>query len=145
MDDQGARDKADAILEAWNGRDYDQIASHLTPDVTLVDHSRARTSTGAAGYVDRFRRLLDAFPDMRGETVSVLVEGSLLVQETSWQGRHTAPLVLPGYDNVAPTNEVMTKHFVTYLEFDDGGQVKAMRMYGDPAEVPLSAQPVGVG
>lgn len=145
MDDQSAREKADAILEAWNQRDYDGVASHLTSDVTLVDHTRARTSEGPDGYVARFRRLLDAFPDMRCESVSVLVEGRLLVQETSWHGRHTVPLDIPGYDNVAPTNEVMTKHFVTYMEFDDKGKVRAMRTYGDPAEVPLSALPVGVG
>jgi ketosteroid isomerase-like protein len=145
MDKKGARDLANAMLEAWNRRDYEEIASHLNPDVLLVDHSRGRTSTGPDGYVNRFRRLLDAFPDMQGENVSVLVEGNLLVQETTWRGRHTASLVLSGYDNVAPTNEMMTKHFVTYMEFDDDGRLKVIRTYGDPAEVPLSAQPVGVG
>ncbi len=145
MDNQSARDLANVILAAWNRRDYGEIASHLSPDVVLVDHSRGRTSTGPDGYVDRFRRLLDAFPDMQGETVSVLVEGNLLVQETTWRGRHTAHLVLSGYDNVAPTNEMMTRHFVTYMEFDDEGRLKGIRTYGDPAEVPLSAQPVGVG
>lgn len=145
MDDQSAREQANEILDAWNRRDYEGVASHLTSEVLLVDHTRARTSTGPEGYVARFRRLLDASPDMRCESVSVVVEGDLLVQETSWRGRHTAPLVLAGYDNVAPTNEVMTKHFVTYMEFDDDGKVKALRTYGDPAEVPLSVHPVGVG
>jgi hypothetical protein len=145
MDNQDARDRADALLAAWNRRDYGEVANHLTQGFELVDHSRHRTSTGPGGYVDRFRRLLDAFPDMRGETTSVLVEGNLLVQETTWRGRHTVPLKLPGYDHVAPTNELMTMHLVTYMEFDDGGQVKGVRMYGDLGEVPLSAHPVGVG
>lgn len=86
---------------------------------------------------------------MQGETTSVLVERNLLVQETSSRGRHTAghtaPLKIPGYDNVAPTNEPMTMHLVTYLEFDDGGQVKGLRTCGEPGEVPLSGRPVGVG
>jgi hypothetical protein len=145
MDSQSARDQADAILEAWNRRDYDEVVKHLTPDVVLVDHSRGRTSTGPDGYVNRFRRVLDAFPDMRGENVSVLVEGSLLVQETSWRGRHTVPLKLPGYESVAPTNEVMNMHLVTYMEFDEGGKAKVLRTYGDPGEVPISAHSVGVG
>jgi hypothetical protein len=89
--------------------------------------------------------LLDAFPDMRGESVSVLAEGNLLVQETLWHGRHTAPLVLSGYDNVAPTKELMTMHLVTYMELDDDGHAKVLRTYGLPGEVPLAAQPVGVG
>ena len=75
----------------------------------------------------------------------MLVEGNLLVHETTWRGRHTVPLTLPGYDRVAPTNELMTMHLVTYMEFDDGDQVKGVRVYGDLGEVPLSAHPVGVG
>ena len=145
MDNQSARDRADALLTAWNRRDYGEVASHLSPDVVLVDHTRHRTSTGSNGYIERFKRLLDACPDMQGETTSVLVEGNLLVQETIWRGRHTAPLKIPGYDNVAPTNEPMTMHLVTYMEFGDGGQVKGLRTYGDPGEVPLSGHPVGVG
>ena len=145
MDSQSARDRADAMLAAWNRRDYDEVATHVTPDVVLVDHSRGRTSTGPVGYVNRFRRVLDAFPDMRAESVSVLVEGSLLVQETSWRGRHTVPLKLPGYESVAPTNEVMNMHLVTYMEFDEGGKAKVLRTYGDPGEVPISAHSVGVG
>jgi predicted ester cyclase len=145
MDRQSAHDRADAILGAWNRRDYDEIASHVTPDVVLVDHTRGRTSTGPGGYVDRFRRLLDAFPNMQGESVSVLAEGNLLVQETIWHGRHTAPLVVSGYDNVAPTNELVNMHLVTYMEFGNDGRAKVLRTYGLPGEVPLAAHPVGVG
>jgi hypothetical protein len=145
MDSKSARDRADAMLAAWNRRDYDAVAGQLTPDVELVDHTRGRISTGPAGYVNRFRRVLDACPDMRGESVSVLAEGGLLVQETTWRGRHTAPLEIPGYQNVAPTNEMMTMHLVTFMEFDEEGQAKTLRTYGDAGEVPLSAHPVGVG
>jgi predicted ester cyclase len=145
MDPQSARDRADALLAAWNRRDHGEVASHLSSDVVLVDHTHHRTSTGPAAYIERFRRLLDACPDMQGEATSVLVEGNLLVQETTWRGRHTAPLKIPGYENVVPTNEPMTMHLVTYMEFDDGGQVKGLRTYGEPAEVPLAGRPVGVG
>jgi ketosteroid isomerase-like protein len=145
MDNQSARDRANALLTAWNRRDYGEVASHLSPDVVLVDHTRHRTSTGSNRYIERFKRLLDACPDMQGESTSVLVEGNLLVQETTWRGRHTAPLKIPGYENVVPTNEPVTMHLVTFMEFDDGGQVKGLRTYGEPAEVPLAGRPVGVG
>ena len=97
MDNQSARDRADALLRAWNGRDYGEVASQLNPDVVVVDHTRHRTSTGPDRYVDRYRRLLEAFPGMRGETTSMLAEGNLLVHETTWHGRHTAqwPCVKP--------------------------------------------------
>ena len=145
MENKSARDRADAMLDAWNQHDYDQVASHLTTDLVFVDHTRGRTSTGPDGYVNRFRHVLDAFPNMQGETVSAFVEGSLLVHETTWRGQHTAPLELPGYDHVPPTKEWMTMHVVTYMEFDDGGQIRAIRTYGDSGEVPISALPVGVG
>ena len=90
MDNQSARDRADALLTAWNRRDYGEVASHLSPDVVLVDHTRHRTSTGSNGYIERFKRLLDACPDMQGETTSVLVEGNLLVQE-KYRGAGTQP------------------------------------------------------
>ena len=35
-------------------------------------------------------------------------------------------------------------HLVTYMEFDDGGQIKAIRVYSDLRDVP-SAHAVGVG
>jgi hypothetical protein len=38
----------------------------------------------------------------------------------------------------------MTMHLVTYMEFDDGGQIKGVRVYGDLRDVP-SAHVVGVG
>jgi hypothetical protein len=145
MDSQGARDRAGTMLAAWNRRDYGEVAKQVTSDVVLVDHTRGRTSIGSDRFVDRFRRVLDAFPDMQGETVSVLVEGNLVVQETIWQGRHTAPLLVHGYEDLPPTNELKTMHLVTYVEFDDEGQAKALRIYGDPGEVPLSANPAGVG
>lgn len=145
MDSQSTRERADALLAAWNRRDYDEVSSHLTPDVVLSDHTRHWASTGSGGYVDHFRYLLDAFPDMRGETNSVLVDGNLLVQETTWRGRHTAPLTIPGHDKVAPTNESMTMHLVTYMEFDDEGKIGGIRTYGDLVEVPLAAHTAGVG
>ena len=144
MDNQDARDRADALLAAWNRRDYGEVASHLTQGFELVDHSRHRTSTGPGGYVDRYRRLLDA-----SQTCGVRP------LRCSWRetcssmrppgGPAHSPAQATRYDHVAPTNELMTMHLVTYMEFDDGGQVKGVRMYGDLGDVPLSARPVGVG
>jgi hypothetical protein len=89
--------------------------------------------------------MLDAFPDMQGEAVSVLEDGNLVVQETLWRGRHTAPLKLAGYHDMPPTGESMTIHLVTFMEFDDDGHAKVLRTYGDAGVIPLAAQPVGVG
>ena len=146
MDNQSARDRADALLAAWNRRDYAEVASHLTPDVVLVDHTRHRTSTGP----DADMSIASGACSTPSRTCGVRPSRCSWRETSSYrrppggagtQSRST----LPGYDNVAPTNELMTMHLVTYMEFDDGGQVKGVRTYGDPGEVPLSAHPVGVG
>ncbi len=138
-------EQAEAILAAWNSRDYGEITKHLAPDVVLEDHTRGRIAEGPHGYVDRFRPVLDAFPDMHGETISMVTQGNLVVHETRWRGKHTVALPLPGGGSVPPTNEVMTMHLVTYLNFDDGGQAKSVRTYGNPNESFSSSRTVGVG
>ena len=80
------------MLAAWNRRDYDAIVENLSPGVVLVDHIRGRTTEGPANYVARFRPILEAYPDMQGETVSMVVEGNNIAHETVWRGRHTEPL-----------------------------------------------------
>ncbi|MEP6463771.1 MAG: nuclear transport factor 2 family protein [Frankiaceae bacterium] len=137
--------QAEAILAAWNSRDYGEIRKHLAPDVVLEDHTRGRIAEGPHGYVDRFQPVLDAFPDMRGETVSLVAQGNVVVHETKWRGRHTVALALPGGGSVPPTNEATTMHLVTYLEFDDGGKAKSVRTYGNPNESFSSSRTVGVG
>lgn len=145
MDLRSARERADAILAAWNARDYGSISAALTPDVVLVDHTRGRSAEGADAYVQRFRRVLEACPDMKGEVVSVLADGNTVVQETRWRGQHTVALELPGGGSIPPTNQTNTMHLVTYMDFDDSGKVAALRTYGNPRELTSSAQTVGVG
>lgn len=145
MDIRSARERADAILAAWNSRDYDKITGYLDTDVVLVDHTRGRTSEGPASYVDRFRRVLEACPDMKGQTVSAVADGNLLVQETEREGHHTVALDLPGGGTIPPTNQATSMHLVTIMEYEDNGRVKALRTYGNPRELVPAAHPVGVG
>ena len=67
MDSEVARRRAEAILDAWNRRDYQAVANNVSPHVVLVDHIRGRKADGPAGYVDRFKPTLDAFENMQGE------------------------------------------------------------------------------
>ena len=70
-------------------------------------------------------------PDHRLELQHLLAAGAEAGVVVTWHGRHTASLKLPGEEPVAPTNELTTMHLVTYMEFDDGGQIKGMRVYSD--------------
>jgi len=145
MDTEVARRRAEGILTAWNRRDYAAVADNVSPHLVLVDHIRGRKAEGPAGYVDRFRPTLDAFEDMQGETVSLIVEGNQVAHETIWRGRHTAPLKLHSGATIDPTNEQVTLHIATHMEVDEAGKPTTIRTYGTRDEIPLIAHATGVG
>lgn len=144
MDSEAARARAEAILAAWNRRDYKAVADSLHPQVVLVDHIRGRRAEGPAGYVDRFKPTLDAFEDMQGETVTLLVEGNRVAHETIWRGRHSAPLKLRT-GTIGPTEEQVTVHLAIHMELDEDGKPTMIRTYGTTAEIPVIAHATGSG
>jgi hypothetical protein len=145
MDSEAARARAEAILAAWNRRDYDAVADNVNPHVVLVDHIRGRKAEGPVGYVDRFKPTLEAFEDMQGETVTLIVEGNQVAHETIWRGRHTAPLKLSSGGTIEPTDEQVIVHIASHMEVDEDGKPTAIRTYGTTAEIPLIAHATGSG
>jgi hypothetical protein len=145
MDSEVARRRAEDILAAWNRRDYDAVADNLSPNLVLMDHIRNRKADGPGGYVDRFAPTLEAFQDMQGETVSLIVEGNRVAHETIWRGRHTAPLKLSSGATIDPTNEQVTVHIATHMEVGEDGKPTTIRTYGTRDEIPLIAHAAGAG
>lgn len=143
MNSEIVRDRERALLAAWNRRDYDAIVENLSPGVVLVDHIRGRKSEGPAGYVARFRPILEAHPDMRGETVSMVVEGNTIVHETVWRGRQTAPLETH-QGTIPATNEPVTLYLSTSMEVDEDGKPTLIRAYGTSV-TPVVAHATGAG
>ena len=132
--DHDLRSRAEALFEAWNRRAYEEVAEFLSPDVVLTDHIRGTTVKGPDGYMDRFKPMMDAFPDMAGEISSLSVNGNVVAQETLWRGTHSAPLVLPSMRVIEPTNQQVTVHIAVFLTFDQTGSVTDIRTYGNPTE-----------
>jgi hypothetical protein len=143
MNSEIMRDRERALLAAWNRRDYDAIVENLSPGVVLVDHIRGRKSEGPAGYVARFRPILEAHPDMRGETVSIVVEGNTIVHESVWRGRQTAPLETH-QGTIPATNEQVTLYLSTSMEVDEHGKPTLIRAYGTSV-TPVVAHATGAG
>lgn len=135
MSSGDARARSEALLAAWNRRDYDEIGACVSTDVVLVDHIRGSMVQGTERYMDRFRPMMDAFPDMVGECTAVLVNGDLVAQETRWHGTHTNPLALPNGRVIEPTHQQVSVNIAIFLEFDDEGKAKMIRIYGNPTEV----------
>ena len=145
MNSEVVRRRAEDILDAWNRRDYDAVANNVSPDVVFVDHIRGRKADGPPGLVERFQPTLEAFEDMRGETVSLTVEGNHVAHETVWRGRHTAPLKLSSGATIDPTNEQVTVHIATHMEVGEDGKPTVIRTYGTRDEIPLIAHATGAG
>ena len=145
MDTEAVRARAEAVLDAWNRRDYQSVADNVSPHVVLVDHIRGRKTEGANQLVDRFKQMLDAYEDMQAETVSVIVEGNQFAHETVWRGQHTAPLKLSTGETIDPTGEKVTVHLAYHAEVDDDGKPTTIRTYGTPSEIPAIAHAVGSG
>lgn len=144
MNSEAVRARAEGILTAWNRRDYKAIADNVSPHVVLMDNTRGRKAEGLDGYVDRFKPTLDAFEDLHGETVSLIVEGNHVAHETVWRGRHTAPLKLSS-GTIEPTGEQVTAYLAIHMEVDEDGKPTTIRMYGNTAEIPVIAHATGAG
>ena len=138
MSSQDLRGRVEGFLVALNRREYGEVARFLSPDVVLVDHIRRTTVNGPDAFSDRFKPMLDAFPDMIGETTFLFVNGGVAAAETVWRGTHTRPLVLPSMHVVEPTNQHVDVYIAAFLEFDQEGGVTAIRTYGNPTETMLS-------
>lgn len=143
MNSEIMRDRGQALLAAWNRRDYDAVVENLSPRVLLVDHIRGRKSEGPASYVARFRPILEACPDMQAETVSMVVEGNNIVHETMWRGRQTAPLET-SQGTIPASNDLVTLYLSTHMEADEDGKLTLIRAYGTSV-TPVVAHAVGAG
>jgi hypothetical protein len=145
MDSEVARRRAESLLAAWNRRDYDAVVDNVSPNVVLVDHIRGRKAEGPAGYVDRYKPTFEAFEDLQGETVSLIVEGNHVAHEVILRGRHTAPLKLSSGAILDPTNEQITMHIATHMDVDETGKPTTIRTYGTRDEIPVIAHAAGSG
>ena len=144
MNSEIVRDRARALLAAWNRRDYDAIVENVSPGLVLVDHIRGRQSEGPDNYVARFRPILEAYPDMQGETVSMVVEGNNIVHETVWHGRQTAPLETH-HGTIPASNEQVTLYLSTNMEVNEDGKPTLIRAYGTSVPRTQVAHAVGAG
>ncbi len=144
MDVEAARARAEAILAAWNQRDYNAVAENVSPNVVLMDHVRGRKAEGPQGYVNRFKPTLDAFEDMQGETVSFSCRG----QPRRPRNHVAGPAQRPPrgeHRNDRPTGEQVSVHLAIHSEVNDDGRPAMIRTYGTTAEMPSIAHASGSG
>ena len=120
---------ANDFMEAFNDSDWERFTALCSPDVTYEERGSNRSAKGVDGILEVAHGWKAAFPDIRGRIWGCAGAGNTAVLEITWTGTNTGPL-----DTGSGTLPATGKS----VEFDDaqvylveGGQVVAMRNYGD--------------
>ncbi len=117
------------LYEAWNERNFDEIAEATPPDGTLTIVGSGETFVGQEGS-RRFNTMwADAFPDGKITVDRVIASGDHVVVEFTGRGTHTGTLVTSMGD-IPATGRAMTLQLCDVLEFKDG-KVATQRNYFD--------------
>ena len=87
---------ADALIAGFNAGDWPQFRAPLAPNVVYEETGTQRRTQNADEYLQLVQGWKQAFPDAKGTIRNVVSSGNTVVQEITWTGTHTGPLLTPG-------------------------------------------------
>ncbi|MCW2735430.1 ester cyclase [Nocardioides sp.] len=122
-------DLARRLHEAWNERNFDEIAEATAPDATITIVGSGDTFEGVEGSRDYNKMWADGFPDGKVTIDRVIESGDLVVVEFTGRGTHTGTLVT-SMGNIPATGRSLTLQLCDVMEFKDG-KVRSQRTYFD--------------
>jgi steroid delta-isomerase-like uncharacterized protein len=122
-------DLARRLHEAWNERNFDEIADATASDATITIVGSGDTFEGVDGSRDYNRMWADGFPDGKVTIDRVIESGDLVVVEFTGRGTHTGTLVTSMGD-IPATGRSMTLQLCDVMEFKDG-KVRSQKTYFD--------------
>ncbi|MDX1934989.1 MAG: ester cyclase [Capsulimonadales bacterium] len=134
------------VAVGLNEKKIDSIMSEIcAPDVVL-EAPGVPTAAGQASGFAIFREAVfgwtDAFPDVQVDIASLIVEGNSGSFDLPYSGTHAKE-----FAGVPPTNEKVHGAELWFVQFDDEGRFKNVRIceYGTPLRAALiAAQAHGV-
>ena len=130
------------LHEAWNDRDFDEIAEATAPDATLMIVGSGDTFEGPDGTHAYNRMWADGFPDGQVTVDRVIESGDHVVVEFTGRGTHTGTLKT-GMGEIPATGRSVTLQLCDVMEFKNG-KVQSQRTYFDTgslmAQLGLAAQ-----
>ena len=115
--------------EAWNERNFDEIAESVTPDATLTVVGAGDTFVGPEGSRKYNSMWASAFPDGRITVDRLIAAGDTVVVEFTGRGTHTGTLVTSMGD-IPATGRTLTLQLCDVVEFEDG-KICGQRTYFD--------------
>jgi steroid delta-isomerase-like uncharacterized protein len=123
-----AREVNDATYAAWNAHDPDAVAAVFADDAQTRDAGSDAVATGRAAVRERAERLFAAFPDLRLERISLVIDGNRHADRWILTGTHEGDLL-----GLAPTGRAVRVEGATFTVMDDDGLVAEDHHYMDLA------------
>lgn len=122
-------DLARRLHEAWNERNFDEIAEATASDATITIVGSGDTFEGVEGSRDYNRMWADGFPDGTVTIDRVIASGDHAVVEFTGRGTHTGTLVTSMGD-IPATGRSLTLQLCDVMEFKNG-KVQSQKTYFD--------------
>jgi steroid delta-isomerase-like uncharacterized protein len=121
------------LYQDWNKRDFDHLASLLSPSGEIVLVGSGTTFKGPAGAKKWAKMWADGFPDGRVKIEKVTEAGNRVVVQFTGTGRHTGTLRAPGGE-IPATGRSVTLQLCDVLDFR-AGKIKSLHSYFDSASL----------
>ena len=122
-------DLARRLHEAWNERNFDEMAEATAPDATITVVGSGDTFVGIEGSHAYNTMWADGFPDGKVTIDRVIASGDYVVVEFTGRGTHTGTLVTSMGD-IPATGRSMTLQLCDVMEFRNG-KVQSQKTYFD--------------
>ena len=106
---------AETINEAWNSHDIEKVISFYSPDYIGDDIGQSSLLRGHEGLRAMLENYWSAFPDLRFEVVSTLVEGNRLAIVWVGEGTHQGTIM-----NIPPTGHKVQVRGVSLIDVENG-------------------------
>ena len=130
------------VHEAWNERNFDEIAEATAPDARLTIVGSGDTFEGPEGTRAYNKMWADGFPDGSVSIDRVIESGDHVVVEFTGRGTHTGTLAT-SMGEIPATGRSVTLQLCDVMEFKNG-KVQSQRTYFDTgslmAQLGLAAQ-----
>lgn len=118
---------ANSLLEAFNTADYDGVR-RLMGGATYNELGTQRQMSGE-DVIEAMQGWRTAMPDVIGTVTNTVETSDQVIQEVTWSGTHTGPMVTPDGE-IPPSGKSQKTPGVMVLEYE-GDQLKEWRNYFD--------------
>ena len=122
-------DLARRLHEAWNERNFDEIADMTAPDGIVTIVGSGDTFEGIDGSRAYNVMWADAFPDGKVTVDRVIGSGDYVVVEFTGRGTHTGTLAT-SMGEIPATGQSLTLQLCDVMEFRNG-KVQSQKTYFD--------------